>query len=185
MKESFGNYPMPGDSIRHECGEFTIVARIEPDPVTHVNEFDCYTEAQVTAWMCDEWHFAELVIDVYCGDSMIEEAAWSLCGIDNFMNDTSGAYFDSLVEENAEEAINEAMPSFRKLAAAALRTLSPETLESLDYLYGALLDGIGMDIWYDAHEHGDHIAERNIDETQEAMARAARALREIVKLMEY
>lgn len=104
----FGAYVCVGDSIEWKKEGFDIVATVEADNGTHINDYDCYSPIKIKQWKNGEWFFVGVVLSVSKNGIEIEDHAASLWGIECNYNKTANRYLSEVVQELEGEAIESA-----------------------------------------------------------------------------
>lgn len=100
----FDRYVCPGDSIQWEYRGFTLGANIVYDANTHITDFECYSDEDVTRWKENDWFFGGIVITASKSGIVLAEHAASLWGIEcNIVKENS--YLTSICAELQDEAI--------------------------------------------------------------------------------
>ena len=134
FKQHFDNFVCDADFIVCHVDGIKYTARLMQDAYRRATDDECYTEAQLTAWRADEWHFFGVVISASKNGVQLGDHLASLWGIEgNFPNglDNPNAYFLDV----ANELLDEAKTTAHRLIAHMLAALSgpvnakPATLE--------------------------------------------------------
>lgn len=137
----FNRYVCPGDSVRCEVDGFRVVATIESDNHSHIDDNDCHNEDQSvtgcndeqfsrlltarTAWFNDEWFYCGVVLSVYFGEHLIDDHAASLWRIEaNYPasdgNDNPNSYLAEVANEMLDEAVESGKSQLEKIVSSYL-----------------------------------------------------------------
>lgn len=117
----FDSYACVGDKIEWSADGFDFVAHLEADTDSHVNDSECYTPKQITAWKNDEWFFVGVVVSVSRNGVELSEHAASLWGIDcNFPSRRKNPnwYLADVAQELQSEALNVARAEQARIVGA-------------------------------------------------------------------
>jgi hypothetical protein len=169
----FGRFVCVGDSIECHYNGFRIVARIEHDADTNIDDNDCHpiefdpemfdTREQHAAalkvrqaWLDDEWHYCGVVLSVTRAGIMLAEHAASLWGIECNYPGSDNQYLTIVAHELAPEALKEASAALERLqvtergaaryASALEQAIDAHTLHEIVYTLAAI-----------CNEKADHI----------------------------
>ena len=132
--EKFDSYVCIGDTIKCEVEGFTLVARIEHDPDTRIDDDDCHNiDQEVTgcnaaqqkklieareAYFDDDWFYCGVVISVSRNGVDISEHAASLWGIECNYPGSNNAYLSEVAIELIDDALICARDSLNAMQAA-------------------------------------------------------------------
>ena len=132
--EKFDSYVCIGDTIKCEVEGFTLVARIEHDPDTRIDDGDCHNiDQEVTgcnaaqqkklieareAHLDDHWFYCGVVISVTRNGVDISEHAASLWGIECNYPGSNNAYLSEVAIELIDDALICARDSLNAMQAA-------------------------------------------------------------------
>jgi|TARA_R110000823_G_scaffold64711_8_gene151884 hypothetical protein len=105
--ETFDKYVCVGDSVSVDVNGFTVEARLEHDPDTHLDDYDCYDDAARKAWLNDDWFFGSVVLAVLKNDVVLDEHAASLSGVDVNFPGSDNSYLTDVANELLDEALVE------------------------------------------------------------------------------
>ena len=118
----FDRYVCVGDSVNWTVDGFDITARVEYDPDTRPEDFDCYSAKQITAWKNDEWFFCGIILSVSRNGVELSNRAASLWGVDcNFPSRRKNP--NLCLSEICAELQDEALDCARKSAVRILSAL--------------------------------------------------------------
>lgn len=117
----FDRYVCIGDTITLERDGFTVVARIEHDPDSHIDDDDCHNVDQsVTgcdemqqakllaareAWFADEWCYCGIVLSVAKNGIVLDNCAVSLWRIECNYPGSDNSYLTAIANELLDEAV--------------------------------------------------------------------------------
>jgi hypothetical protein len=115
----FDKYACPGDTIRRNLTDaVAVVARLEFDQDTNINDFECYEAKDVRRWKAEEWYFGGIVLSVEVNGETVRDHVASLWGIDvNFGQDNG--YLAEVANDLLEESKNEIRDILDEVAKAA------------------------------------------------------------------
>lgn len=121
--DQFDKYVCVGDSIRLVVSEkVSIVARLEFDQDTNVDDFDCYDAKDVKRWKDQEWFFGGVVLSVKYEGHTVRDHVASLWGIDcNFGQDN--AYLAEVANDLLAESTVEIRDLLAEIAISAVHAL--------------------------------------------------------------
>jgi hypothetical protein len=137
FSSSFDEYVCEGDTITAEIDGFTVIARIERDEDSHIDD-DCHdTDQDVTgcddeqqakllsarkAWQNDEWFYCGIVLSVSRRGVMLDEHASSLWSIEANYPESNNGYLTEVANELIEEAIESGRKAIDKITEDYTRT---------------------------------------------------------------
>jgi hypothetical protein len=117
----FSDYACIGDSITLERDGFTIVARIEHDSDSHIDDDDCHNVDQAVtgcdemqqakllearnAWFADEWRYCGIVLSVAKNGIMLDDRAASLWRVECNYPGSDNSYLTAIANELLDEAV--------------------------------------------------------------------------------
>ena len=132
--EKFDSYVCIGDTITCEVEGFTLVAQIEHDTYTRIDDDDCHNiDQEVTgcdaaqqkkliearkAYFADDWFYCGVVISVSRNGVDISEHAASLWGIECNYPGSNNAYLSEVASELIDDALSCARDSLNAMRAA-------------------------------------------------------------------
>lgn len=91
-----------------DCQGFQVRAYLEYDSDSSPDECDCYTDADITAWLDNEWFYVTLVVEALSNDYVVGRA--SIGGMEYDLNGdcdyawSEDYYLPDLIAEACEEA---------------------------------------------------------------------------------
>jgi hypothetical protein len=121
--EKFDSYVCVGDTISTEVEGFKVIARIEHDPDSHIDDADCHNVDQsVTgcddiqqekllearkAWFNGEWFYCGVVLSVSYKGYCLAYYAASLWAIEANYPGSDNSYLTDVANELLQEAVTE------------------------------------------------------------------------------
>ena len=115
---TFSPYALPDDRIEWDQDGFTIIARIEYDEHTDIDDSDCYEQAGIDAWKRDEWFFVGVVLGVYKNGVLLTDHGASLWGIECDFPGCKNEHLTEIAHELADEALKTARTELERIKAA-------------------------------------------------------------------
>lgn len=157
--ENFDRYVCQGDTIECEVDGFTVVARIEHDDDSDINDTDCFPEeysaeifgedtpahradfekalAARRAWERNEWHYSGVVLSVARNGVTLDNHAASLWGVERNFPGSDNSYL--------REVANELLPEALERGRAALAKPNPfADAEGKVYTRAEIVNGTGF-----------------------------------------
>jgi hypothetical protein len=142
FKQSFEQFSCFDDSIEAEIDGFDIVARLEFDGFTTLdednfhnpNQNNCGEEEQKKllaarrAWERDEWHYANIVLSVARQGVMLDERAASLGGVEMNYPTSDNSY----LTEAANELIDDALGRGQEVLKELISSINQKDLEEIN-----------------------------------------------------
>jgi hypothetical protein len=129
--QKFDSYVCHQDIITAEVEGLTMVATIEYDQDSHINDDDCHnTDQTVTgcddaqqekllearkAWFHDEWFYCGIVLSIYKRGICLSTHAASLWSIEANYPNTDNSYLTEVANDLLQEAIEEGKAIIAKL----------------------------------------------------------------------
>lgn len=108
----FDKFAIEGDSIKWEKSGFDFTATLVRDNDAHVDDSDCYSKSQVTAWRNDEWFFVGVVVSVSKNGVELDDHAAALWGVEcNFPSrrENPNLYLSEVAQQLEGEALERAI----------------------------------------------------------------------------
>jgi hypothetical protein len=105
--KDFDSYVFLGDSLHHQIGEFSIVARVEQDNDSRPHDYDecCYSPEMVAKWESGDWFYCGIVVSVNVGD--LELFQMSLWGVEANFGGDGNAYLTEIANEFLPQAVRQ------------------------------------------------------------------------------
>lgn len=115
----FDRYACHGDTIRRNLTDsVAVVARLEFDQDTHIDDFECYGPKDVRRWKAEEWFFGGIVLSVEVNGETVRDHVASLWGVDVNFGEDNG-YLAEVANDLLEESKDEIRDILDEVAKAA------------------------------------------------------------------